>query len=110
MSIGRLFCVAFLLFVDTSRDPFLLRAQTPSPVDPALLMSARWRSLGPANTGGRVDDVAVARVPGMPDAIYVATASGGIFKSTNQGTSWTPVFDRVDSMMSVGDVAVAPSN
>ena len=40
----------------------------------------------------------------------VATASGGIFKSTNQGTSWTPVFDKVDAMMSIGDVAVAPSN
>ena len=65
---------------------------------------------GPANTGGRIDDFAVARVPGQPDAIYVATASGGVFKSTNQGTSWTPVFDRVDAMMSIGDIAVAPSN
>jgi photosystem II stability/assembly factor-like uncharacterized protein len=79
-------------------------------LDPALLSSARWRSIGPANTGGRVDDFAVARVPGAPDAIYVATASGGVFKSTNQGTSWTPVFDRVDAMMSIGDVTVAPSN
>ena len=70
----------------------------------------RWRSIGPAATGGRVDDFAVARVPGAPDAIYVATASGGVFKSTNQGTSWTPVFDGVDAMMSIGDVAVAPSN
>src|SRR5207245_1478533 len=49
-------------------------------------------------------------VPGAPDAIYVATASGGVFKSTNQGTTWTPIFDRVDAMMSIGDVAVAPSN
>ena len=49
-------------------------------------------------------------MPGQPDAIYVATASGGIFKSTNQGTSWTPIFDRVDAMMSIGDIAVAPSN
>ena len=45
-------------------------------------------------------------MPGQPDAIYVATASGGVFKSTNQGTSWTPVFDRVDAMMSIGDIAV----
>lgn len=52
----------------------------------------------------------MARVPGVPDAIYVATASGGIFKSTSQGTSWTPVFDRVDAMMSIGDVTVSPSN
>src|SRR6266516_4060282 len=85
-------------------------AQAPTVVDPSLLSSARWRSIGPANTGGRVDDFAVARTPGQPDAIYVATASGGVFKSTNQGTSWTPIFDRVDAMMSIGAIAVAPSN
>jgi photosystem II stability/assembly factor-like uncharacterized protein len=79
-------------------------------VDPPLFGTLRWRSIGPTATGGRIDDVAVARVPGQPDAIYVATASGGIFKSTNQGTSWTPVFDRVDAMMSIGDVEVAPSD
>jgi photosystem II stability/assembly factor-like uncharacterized protein len=33
-----------------------------------------------------------------------------VFKSTNQGTSWTPIFDRVEAMMSIGDIAVAPSN
>ena len=86
------------------------RAQPPSPVDPALLGNLRWRSIGPANTGGRIDDFAVARVPGQPDAIYVASASGGVFKSSNQGTTWTPIFDRVDAMMSIGDVAVAASD
>ena len=84
-------------------------AQTLATIDPALLAPLRWRSIGPANTGGRIDDIAVARMAGQPDAIYVATASGGVFKSTNQGTSWTPIFDRVDAMMSIGDVAVAPS-
>src|SRR3954469_22690606 len=94
--------------------PFLVvvtgRAQPPTAVDPSLLSPLRWRSIGPANTGGRIDDFAVARVPGQPDAIYVASASGGLFKSTNQGTSWTPIFDRADAMMSIGAVAVAPSN
>ena len=85
-----------------------LRAQARAALDPALVSALTFRSIGPANTGGRVDDFAVARVPGAPDAIYVGTASGGIFKSTNQGTSWTPVFDRVDAMMSIGDLAVAP--
>ncbi|HZR23403.1 MAG TPA: hypothetical protein VFA59_07450 [Vicinamibacterales bacterium] len=87
-----------------------LPAQSPTKLDPALLGSLRWRSIGPANTGGRVDDFAVARVPGAPDAIYVATASGGVFKSTNQGTTWTPVFDGVDAMMSIGDVTVSTAN
>jgi len=88
----------------------LAGAAARAPLDPSLLGALRWRSIGPAATGGRVDDFAVARVPGAPDAIYVATASGGVFKSGNQGTSWTPVFDTVDAMMSIGDVAVAPSN
>jgi len=87
-----------------------LVAQTARTIDPAFLNGFRWRSIGPANTGGRIDDIAVARVPGLPDAIYVATASGGLFKSNNQGTTWTPVFDRVDAMMSIGDVAVARSD
>jgi photosystem II stability/assembly factor-like uncharacterized protein len=72
--------------------------------------SLKWRSIGPVNTSGRIDDFAVARVAGQPDAIYVATASGGVFKSTNAGTSWTPVFDEVDAMQSIGDVTVAPSS
>src|SRR3954465_12462519 len=97
-------CLYFLLA--TGGGP----AQSTAPIDSQLLGNLRWRSIGPANTGGRVDDFAVARVPGQPDAIYVATASGGVFKSTNQGTSWSPVFDRVDAMMSIGDIAVAPSN
>jgi photosystem II stability/assembly factor-like uncharacterized protein len=87
-----------------------VRAQAGASLDPSLVSGVTWRSIGPATTGGRVDDFAVARVPGAPDAIYVATASGGIFKSTNQGASWTPVFDRVNAMMSIGDLAVAPSN
>ena len=90
--------------------PAFVRAQDGPRLETANLAALKWRSVGPANTGGRVDDFAVARVPGAPDAIYVATASGGVFKSTNQGTSWAPVFDGVDAMMSIGDVTVAPSN
>jgi photosystem II stability/assembly factor-like uncharacterized protein len=102
-----LFLYLFLLLSATGGSA---QSSTPARVDSGLLGNLRWRSIGPANTGGRIDDFAVARVPGQPDAIYVATASGGVFKSTNQGTSWTPVFDRVDAMMSIGDIAVAPSN
>src|SRR3954466_14971242 len=106
--------LSFSLLVFAAAPHSALRAQNasaqPATFDPSLFSVARWRAIGPANTGGRVDDFAVARVPGAPDAIYVATASGGIFKSTNQGTSWAAVFDRVDAMMSIGDVTVAPSN
>ena len=81
------------------------RAPVTTPFD-----GVKWRSIGPVNTSGRIDDFAVGRVPGQPDAIYVATASGGVFKSTNAGTSWTPVFDNVNAMQSIGDVTVAPSS
>jgi photosystem II stability/assembly factor-like uncharacterized protein len=57
--------------------------------------------------GGRIDDFAV--VESNPKIIYVGAASGGVWKTTNNGVTWTPIFDdQVTS--SIGDVAVAPSN
>jgi photosystem II stability/assembly factor-like uncharacterized protein len=53
--------------------------------------SLRFRSIGPAATGGRIHDVQVD--PRDPAIIYVATASGGIWKTTNHGTFWTPIFE-----------------
>src|SRR6185295_2349012 len=109
-SLAFLALLSTLLFLTVGSARRSAGAQGATALDPALLGNLRWRSIGPANTGGRIDDFAVARVPGQPDAIYVATASGGVFKSTNQGTTWTPIFDQVDAMMSIGDIAVAPSN
>ena len=101
--------MACLTAAGGAAGPLALRAQSPAALDPSLVSAFTFRSIGPATTGGRVDDFAVAHVPGAPDTIYVGTASGGIFKSSNQGTSWTPIFDGVDAMMSIGDLAVAPS-
>jgi len=53
--------------------------------------SLHFRSIGPAATGGRVHDIEVD--PKNPSTIYVAAASGGIWKTTNHGTFWTPIFD-----------------
>lgn len=69
-----------------------------------------WRSIGPATTGGRIADITAAKSPGQPQIIYVGTATGGVFKSANAGISWTPVFDHAGGMMSIGAVAVVPSN
>lgn len=66
-----------------------------------------WRSIGPANMGGRIADV--EGVPGNPNVVYVATASGGLFKTSNGGTTWKPLFER-QSTISIGDIALAPSN
>jgi photosystem II stability/assembly factor-like uncharacterized protein len=57
--------------------------------------------------GGRVSDV--EGVPGNPNIVYVATGSGGIFKTTNGGMKWVPIFER-QGTISVGDIALEPGN
>jgi len=79
-------------------------------VTPSLVGALEWRGIGPAATGGRIADLAVVRPPGQAQQIFVATTSGGVFKSVNAGISFTPVFDRAGGMMSIGAIAVAPSN
>src|SRR5437899_8700123 len=72
-----------------------------------LFKAVKFREIGPASMGGRIDDFAV--VESNPDIIYVGAASGGVFKTTNGGTTWQPVFD--DEVTStIGDVTLAPSD
>lgn len=92
--------------------PIVLFAPTSSmaqtwPVTPELLSELSFRNIGPAVTGGRIHDVEA--VPGDAATIYVATASGGIWKSTNKGTTWHPVFDG-QPVSTFGDLALARSN
>ncbi len=72
------------------------------------LSSLPWRQIGPASFGGRIDDIEA--VPSRPSTIFVGTAGGGIFRSTNNGTTWSPVFDRDGRSTSIGDIAIAPSD
>lgn len=69
----------------------------------------RWQFLGPTNISGRVTDVAVTTPRSNTYTIYVATASGGVWKTENEGTTWKPIFEHGIST-SVGDVTVSPSN
>src|SRR5207245_11152351 len=73
----------------------------------ALLKDLQWRELGPAIMGGRIDDFAV--VESNPSTVYVGTASGGVWKTTNAGTTWEPVFDN-EGVLTIGDVTVGPSD
>lgn len=66
-----------------------------------------WQFAGPENIGGRLTSLAIH--PDNPETIYVGAASGGVFKSSNNGLNWTPVFDEAH-ILSVGDIAIAPSN
>ncbi len=65
-----------------------------------------WRSIGPTVQGGRVVDI--ESVPGQPYTFYVAYASGGVWKTTNNGGSFEPLTDRLPNTIS-GDLAVDPS-
>ena len=66
-----------------------------------------WQYAGPENLGGRVVDVEM--LPNDFNTMFVCAASGGIFKTTDAGNSWTPIFDNNPSL-SVGDLAIAQSN
>jgi photosystem II stability/assembly factor-like uncharacterized protein len=69
----------------------------------------KWQHVGPKNVSGRSTDIAVVTPKGKNYTIYVATASGGVWKTDNEGTTWEPVFDQGAST-SIGDVTIAPSN
>lgn len=84
-----------------------LSAQERAPFDAELLDGLRFRSIGPAVTGGRIHDIEA--LPDDPATLYVASASGGLWKSTNQGTTWRAIFDH-QPVSTFGDVAIAPSD
>lgn len=73
----------------------------------SALKNLKFRSIGPATMGGRIDDFAV--VESNPRIIYTATAAGGIFKTTNGGITWEPIFDDQPNS-TIGDIALAPSD
>ncbi|MGH7561990.1 MAG: WD40/YVTN/BNR-like repeat-containing protein [Gemmatimonadales bacterium] len=86
------------------------RAQTPAvtsaPVA-TLFRDFRWRNIGPANMAGRVTDIEASEA--NPSLVYVAAASGGVWKSVNAGTTWDPIFTRYGTA-NVGDLAVFQGN
>src|ERR1041384_4449857 len=74
--------------------------------DPSLYSGLRWRMIGPFRAG-RVN--AVSGVVGQPDTFYFGSVGGGVWKTTNSGRTWTPIFDSASSA-SIGAIGVAPSN
>jgi len=72
---------------------------------PERFNQLRYRYIGPV--GNRV--ISVAGIPGEPDVYYVGAASGGIFKTTDGGTNWQPIFDS-EPVSSIGALAIAPND
>ena len=104
MAVLRLCVVLFALVpfsIVQSQDP----KPAPDPVAGLNLSGLRLRALGPAVTSGRVSGIAVH--PEDRATWYVAAASGGVWKTTNAGTSWTPIFDDQGSY-SIGYLTLDP--
>ena len=80
-------------------------AQQGGRVDPSLYSGLRWRMIGPFR-GGRVNGV--SGVPGQPNVFYMGSVGGGVWKTTNAGRTWLPIFDS-QPIASIGAIAVAPS-
>ncbi len=73
----------------------------------SIFKNLKWKMIGPFEVSGRITDIAVPS--DKPYVYYVAAASGGVWKTDNNGITWTPVFDRAPSI-SIGDIAIAPSD
>src|SRR5262249_48969956 len=78
-----------------------------SPMDSIVVANARWRAIGPADFGGRVTDI--EGIPSPSRTFFVAAAAGGIWKTTNGGITFRPVFDN-QRVISMGDLAISPSD
>ena len=106
-----LIALPFLFFASvSSQAPQGAPQQQPALInqsDDPLLSAFRFRSIGPASMGGRIDDVEAA--PSDPSILYIGYAVGGVWKSENNGTTWEPVFDTY-SVASIGDIAIHPTD
>src|SRR6185295_9362661 len=76
-------------------------------LDSLTLAGFRWRTVGPANFEGRAADV--VGIPSPSKTFFVATAAGGIWKTTNNGVTFRPVFDN-QRVVAMGALAIAPSD
>jgi len=99
-----LMAVSIVIVLIAVYGVFDVFAQQPLPQ--SLYSGLRWRLIGPFR-GGRVN--AVSGVPGQPNTFYYGSVCGGLWKSTNAGRTWAPLFDG-QPVASIGAIGVAPSN
>jgi photosystem II stability/assembly factor-like uncharacterized protein len=85
---------------------FLSSQAAAQKIDPSLFSSLEWRMIGPFR-GGRT--IGATGVRGQPNVFYIGVNNGGVWKTTDYGRVWTPIFD-AQPTGSIGDLAVAPSN
>ncbi len=118
-------CLLFVVAASLAFSPQKSERKVIQNTDPALRMpwfaehvqmkanspfkEMKWQHLGPTNVSGRSTDIAVVTPKGKRYTIYVATASGGVWKTDNEGTTWEPIFDQ-EASTSIGDVTLAPTD
>ncbi len=98
--------IVFALAVFSATTLGLAPSLPAQSVDSTLLQQLRWRNIGP-HRGGRT--VGAAGVPQRPGWFYIGVNNGGVWRTTDYGRVWTPIFDDQPTG-SIGDLAVAPSN
>lgn len=103
---------ALILATITGAAPLVAQQAAPAASDSAAAKpdpvgGLRLRSIGPAVLSGRIMDIAIH--PAHPRTWYIAAASGGVWKTTNAGTTWSPIFDTQGSY-SIGALAIDPAN
>ena len=113
LTLASLFLIVLAGFSDwpafaqnSGASPTVADSRASGAVDPSLYSAMRWRLIGP-HRAGRVS--AVAGIPGDPSTYYMGTPGGGVWKTTDGGEVWKPIFDS-ERVASIGAVAVAPSN
>ncbi len=84
-------------------NSFAIQAQS---FDPSYFNAMQWRMIGP-HRGGRT--IAATGVPSQPNTFYIGVNNGGVWKTTDFGRTWDPIFDATPTG-SVGDIAISPSN
>ena len=77
--------------------------------DESPFAAMKWKYLGPTNISGRATDVEAVSPRGQQYVIWIAAATGGVWKSVNEGTTFEPVFDDMPCA-SIGDIAIDPVN
>jgi photosystem II stability/assembly factor-like uncharacterized protein len=98
--------IALFVLICTLPQKAAAEERTGQQFDEKLFAEMRWRCIGPFR-GGRT--VAITGVPRQPNVLYMAAVDGGVWKTTDFGNTWQPVFDDQDTG-SVGAIAVAPSD
>ena len=101
-----IFLIALLVFSSNAYSQ-KKKKDKKNPLDETSISALKWRAVGPALTSGRVSDLAVN--PNNPFEYYVAIASGGVWKTSNWGVDYKPIFDG-QSSYSIGCVTIDPNN